>query len=162
MKNHGSGNKESSKERNKTPGQTTETWLVFLDLGKLIHLQAWVTEGSASLPHHPQGKWFFVGLEKTTMVLSRMTEPRPDQSGLLKYDLILGLATKDGEMVAPGSLCTSCHGDRDSFPQTSVERACCAPLPLPRIWQAQARVPTWYLLFFLLSACKHEHHELPS
>lgn len=70
-------------------------------------------------------------------------------------------------MTGPGSLHTSYHGDRNSSPQISQE--CDAikwtyysPLPLQRVWQAQAHVLTCYFFLFLPSAHKHKHHELPS
>lgn len=76
---------------------------------------------------------------------------RSEQSRALKCDLIWGQAMKGEEMAAPGSLGTCCHGDRDSFP-VSQRRACCPPLPLPTIWQAQAHVPIWCI----------KHNKLPS
>lgn len=159
MKNHSSGNKESSKEMKPLTNYRERLgWYFWIWAGLST------TDRAASLPRHPQGKRFWGGLgqnHRSTITRDR-TEPRPEQSGLLKYLLILGLATKDGEMAAPGSLCTSYHRDGNPSPQISQERACRPPLPLPRIWQGQAHVPTWYLLFFLPSARKHKHHEPPS
>lgn len=64
---------------------------------------------------------------------------------------------RDEEITTPGSLHTSRHGDRNSSSQISQEWTCYSPLPLPRVWQAQAHVPTCHLLLFLPSAHKHTH-----
>lgn len=79
---------------------------------------------------------------------------RAEQSRLVEYGLVLGLAMTDGEVAALGSLHTSCHW------ANLTEQDCCSPLPLPRMWHARHTFPP-YLVFFLPSAHKHKHHKLP-
>lgn len=53
-------------------------------------------------------------------------------------------------MTAPASLHTSRQGDRNSTPQISQEWSYYSSLPLPRVWQVQAHVPTCFYSFCCL------------
>lgn len=110
----------------------------------------------------PRASGSGVGWEKNTVVLSRVTG---QSQGQIKAKWIAKILPHFGtsyERWRNGSTGLSAHRDGNPPPQISQERACRPPLPLPRIWQGQAHVPTWYVLFFLPSARKHKHHERPS
>lgn len=154
MKNHSNGNKDSSKERNETPRQATEKDSSLISRFGLACLPPKLggQTGLPASPAIPRPSSSGVGLGRSSTIAYDRTEPRPvENSGLLKYDLILEWAMRDEEMKAPGSLHTSHHGDRNSSPHISQEWTYYSPLPLPRVWQAQAHVPTCYLLLFFCS-----------
>lgn len=165
-----SGNKESIREKKKNKhktGQTTSKDSAYIvDLGQVCPPPSLGSWWGCQFPSPSKGQavqgWAWIEPPWYYHVWQDRAKTRPEQSGVLECNLMLGLPRKDTETAALNSLHSPLSWGQGLISPAVQKRACCPPLPLPRIWQAQAHVPTWYLLFFLPSAHKHEHHKLPS
>lgn len=147
MKNHGSGNKESSKERNETPGQTKKKGSAHIyGFGRACSPQSLGNRwGLPASPAIPRASGSGVGLDKTTMVLSHMMGWSQGQIRAKWIAKILSHFGTSYEVWRNGDTGLSAHLLSQGQGLSSLglqKRACCPPLPLPRIWQAQAHVPT--------------------